>query len=46
MGMSRLPWTEQIRFKKIFDLSLQQKSVKNKKSEEATSGGIGEKKVW
>jgi hypothetical protein len=46
MSMSHLPWTEQIRFKKVFDLSLQQKNGRNKKPEEAPSGLFGEKKFW
>jgi hypothetical protein len=50
MSMSHLPWTEQIRFKKVFDASLQLKNGRNKKSsvtstDESTSL-FAEKKFW
>ena len=51
MSMSHLPWTEQIRFKKVFDLSLQSKNGRGKKSA-ASSGSdeapsvVAEKKFW
>lgn len=46
MSMAHLPWTEQIRFKRVFDLSLQQKNGRVKKTEDAQPGGFAEKKFW
>ncbi len=50
MSMSHLPWTEQIRFKKVFDNSLQQKNGRGKKSaatsSDDTASLFAEKKFW
>jgi hypothetical protein len=50
MSMSHLPWTEQIRFKKVFDLSLVSKNGRNSKKtatgSDDNSLGTGEKKFW